>query len=302
MDNNLVDQRAARRFLTERVRNDWDWPTLPEYWSASDEEVRGISEFRERYYGESATESDPEPEPESISPYKFDSPDSVGDAVELKSHNRKRRRRAALESEMDWNTGLACFVGRRDAWTGAAAVEKYGTNRPPKSDQVLDDSSSGDTGSGTPDTSVVAAKLQNEENIKVGNDVPTSNNHPYEPRVPVPQRLLADNSIRKSVTPKVYPDIYSKIVVSGRSPAVPINLSDMTRALVVGWKESGEWPPKAAPLDPLVGRKKPDVHATNADGEFLSHHPHMKRGMDSVKRILHLNGHHHEHGPVGHTG
>ena len=300
MDTNTAAQRAARRFLMDRVRNDWDWPTLPDYWSASDEEVRGISEFRERYYGESATESEPEPEQDTTSPYKFDSPDSVGDAVELKAHNRKKRRRAALESEMERNTGLARFVERRDAWTGAAAVKKYGTNRPAKGEAL--DSSSSETGSGTPDTPATGDEQHDEDALKVSNDVPISNNEPYEPRVPVPPPLLADNPIRKSVTPKVYPDIYGKIVVSSRTPSVPINLSDMTKALVAGWKDAGEWPPKATALDPLVGRKKADAHGTNGDGQFLSHHPHMKRGMDSVKRIFHLNGHHHEHGPVGHTG
>lgn len=288
--------------MTDRVRNDWDWPEVPEQWDDSDEEVRGVSEFRERYYGESATESEPEPEQETTSPYKFDSPDSVGDAVELKSYRRKRRRRAALESEMEWNTGLACFVERRDAWTGAAAVKKYGTNRPAKRASETPDSSPSETGSSTPDTPAAQSDPKEDDHFKVGDDVPTSNNPPYEPRVPVPPPLLADNPIRKSVSPRVYPDIYSKIVITGRAPAVPINLSDMTKALVVGWKESGEWPPKASPLDPLVGRKKPEVQGTNADGQFLSHHPHMKKGMDSVKRIFHLSGHHHEHGPVGHTG
>ncbi|KAH7117127.1 hypothetical protein B0J11DRAFT_109703 [Dendryphion nanum] len=302
MDNNLAAQRAARRFLTERVRSDWDWPKIPECWSASDEEVRGITEFRERFYGDSATESEPETyQEQNISPYKFDSPDSVGDAVELKSQNRKRRRWLAVEHEMEWNKGLACFVERRDVWTGAAAVKKYGTNRPSKGEREKQQPTL-DTPSDGPINNIVNSPEAKDE-LAPQKHTSASNDTHYESRVPVAQPLLADNPIRKSVMPKTYPDLYSKIVVSGRTPAVPINLSDMTRAMVVGWKESGEWPPKAAPLDPLAGRKKVDaVNGTNGEGQFLSHHPHMKRGMDSVKRIFHLNGHHHEHGPVGHTG
>ena len=40
---------------------------------------------------------------------------------------------------------------------------------------------------------------------------------------------------------------------------MPINLADVTRALVCGWKDEGEWPPKQTAvgmLDPLVGRRR----------------------------------------------
>ncbi|KAF2708447.1 hypothetical protein K504DRAFT_382120 [Pleomassaria siparia CBS 279.74] len=274
MENNQSASRAARRFLSDRVRKDWDWPNMPDCWSASDEEVRGISEFRERYYGSSS--SDHEPESDTEDPYKFDSPDSIGDAVERKLQARKRRKRRLLEQEAQSNPGLANFVAQRDAWTGAAAVRKYGTQRPAKS-------------------------APTEE----GDDTITANAL-AEPLIPVAPPLLQGNSIRSSITPKVYPDIYTKIVMSSRTPLVPINLADMTKALVQGWKDNGEWPPKAGPLDPLVGRKRAlaSVKMDHGDGQFLAHHPHVKKGMDSVKRILHLNGNGHgpEHGAVGNNG
>lgn len=34
------------------------------------------------------------------------------------------------------------------------------------------------------------------------------------------------------------------MVTQGITPAVPINLSDVVRALVQGWKDNGDWPPK----------------------------------------------------------
>lgn len=34
------------------------------------------------------------------------------------------------------------------------------------------------------------------------------------------------------------------MVTQGITPAVPINLSDVVRALVQGWKENGDWPPR----------------------------------------------------------
>ena len=148
-----------------------------------------------------------------------------------------------------------------------------------------------------------------------------------ETLIPIPPPLLANNPIRLSITPKIYPEIYSKVVSSARTPSVPINLSDMTRALVQGWKDSGEWPPKPGPLDPLAGRKRGIARlgvkgksgvggigkggglgsgreksssggqggGHHAEGEFLSHHPHLQKGVESVRRIFHLGEHHGSH-------
>ena len=292
MEHSQTAARAARRFLTDRVRSDWDWPSIPECWSASDEEVRGISEFRERYYGTSSSETDAT----SDDPYQFDSPDSIGDAVERKLRARKRRRRVAMEEEAKWNKGLACFVARQEAWTGAAAVKKYGTNRPPKGGEILHgDKTVTPTSVSSDPPSVLTSSMVLE--------VPSSNNS-IEPLLPVALPLLSGNTIRSSITSKTYPDIYNKIVVTSRTPLVPINLADMTKALVQGWKDNGEWPPKATPLDPLAGRKRALANARleDGDGQFLSHHPHVKKGMESVKRIFHLNGNTHENGVVGQHG
>ncbi|PSN63657.1 hypothetical protein BS50DRAFT_85785 [Corynespora cassiicola Philippines] len=286
MDINQTATRSARRFLDERVRNDWDWPNTPDFWSHSDEEVRGATEFRERYYGDSS-DRDRDSDNDggaTANPYKFDSPDAIGDVVESKALKRKRKRKAALEEEMEYNEGLVCFVRRRDAWTGAAAVQKYGIHHTTDEPKVQDESLS---------TAETLETADAEEPAAKGDPPPT-----VETLCPLAPTLLAGNAVRNSIGPKTYSDIYNKVVMSSRTPSVPINLSDMTKALVQGWKDSGEWPPKAAPLDPLVGRKKAfaskrapvSVRADNHDGPFLSHHPHMKKGMESVKRILHLNG------------
>jgi hypothetical protein len=55
--------------------------------------------------------------------------------------------------------------------------------------------------------------------------------------------------VRDRIRPAAYPIIYSKIVVQGLSPNVPIPLSHMIPALVEGWKSEGNWPPQpSAPL------------------------------------------------------
>jgi hypothetical protein len=299
MENNQSASRAAQRFLIARVRTDWSWPDVPAAGSQSDEEARGATSFRERFYGESSTSEADDESADSSDPYKFDSPDSIGDAVERKARRKKSKRRAALQDEMKVNEGLRTFVERRDAWTGVASVNKHGTAaRPAKAqdpaqtaDAERSPSISADISSSNAPTpmsvdSQASATAAHDEAFRSA--VAATD----EPLVPVAPPLLPDNAIRKSITPRTYPDIYNKIVVSSRTPSVPVNLADMTQALVAGWKENGEWPPRAAPLDPLAGKKRTALAAVRAEnGEpFLAHHPHLQKGMDSVRKIFHLNG------------
>jgi hypothetical protein len=279
MENNQTAARAAKRFLDDRVRNDWQYPAVPPAWSASDEEVRDATEFRERYYGESeSSDSDSEIAPAngdsktSSDPYKFDSPDSIGHAVDSKRTLRRRRRRERLEHDMAENEGLRIWVAQRDRWTGAASVAKYGTTRRSASATAV---SPIDPPPGSPSASPADTF-----------DV-----------VPVAPRLLADNAIRASVTPKAYPDIFQKIVVSSRTPAVPVNLADLTAALVQGWKDTNEWPPRQGALDPLAGKKRGAATAAAAQhAGFMERHPHLDKGVGSVKKMLHLSAVHADSG------
>ena len=61
--------------------------------------------------------------------------------------------------------------------------------------------------------------------------------------------------MRASISPSVFPALYDKLVVNGLTPSCPVNLSDMIRACVVGWKRDGEWPPRAT-MEPAPVRKK----------------------------------------------
>ncbi|EKG21726.1 hypothetical protein MPH_00946 [Macrophomina phaseolina MS6] len=397
MDTNQSAARDARRFLTDRVRNDWTFPSIADvhanaagsrpdatYYDSSvaggsEDELRGVTQFRERYYGSTDDDdnddesdgNDDEPEAEQASAaaqagtaatgdieneagggskreYKFDSPEHVGRSLEERAQRRKRRRRARLEEEMAWNEGVRCFVRRRDAWTGAASVRKYARRRSRASadmdveeveahravDRVLVETASvveevveekkkktkGDEDGAAP----ADKERQTEKRINV--DIPASE----EPLVPLAPPLLPHNAIRQSITPKAYPDIYGKIVVAGQTPKVPINLAHMTRALVQGWKDDGEWPPRPGPADPLMGRKKVALAggrvgtlaavlgggdgsvgksaASNSGhhGEFLAHHPHLQKGVESVKKVFRLSGGHHGHsnpsGGIVHDG
>ncbi|KAH7556485.1 hypothetical protein J3E72DRAFT_213344 [Bipolaris maydis] len=283
MESNLSAARASRRFLDERIRNDWDYPDPAVEWSASDEQVRDAVDFRERYYGESES-GDSDNEDQDGTPYKFDNPESIGDAVAHTREARKRRRRERMEREMKENEGLRIWVERRDVWTGAASVKKYGTSRQRQKNRP---SSAAGYSSEEPATTPVGSESQSA----------TSTAPETYDLVPVAPRLLDQNPIRASITPQAYSDIYQKIVVSSRTPSVPINLADMTKALVQGWKDADEWPPRVAAADPLAGKKRviTGLPSNGNHGGFIARHPHLEKGVDGMKRILHLNvQHNHE--------
>lgn len=73
--------------------------------------------------------------------------------------------------------------------------------------------------------------------------------------VPVVPKILPNHPIRKKISPSMYPEIYNKIIVQARTPSVPINLNTMIRALVQGWKDDGEWPPKPGPIEKSLVKK-----------------------------------------------
>lgn len=126
----------------------------------------------------------------------------------------------------------------------------------------------------------------------------------------VPSILSETNPIRASITSSMYPSIYSKVIVQSLTPTVPINLADVTKAMVQGWKADGQWPPKPAATnivlqDDATVKKKDDgaEKETKKKGGVASavrkvlhfsgfhphHHPFHRRGSS------HGSGHHHEH-------
>jgi len=227
--------RAAKTIVREKLREDWEWDpaaSLLRRLNEKDSDDDGDGDdtvsdeddlltWRER----EMDSSDAEPSPQSpqsqqarqTQSFKFDSPDAVGHSI----LERKRKRRRFLEDEMRWNEGLRTWTLRRDDWTGGR-VRRVRHPHP--------------------------------------NPHPSSRSQPSPSTTPKPQDFLvtktelvplappllpASNPIRASITPTAYASIYAKVVVQGLAPTVPINLSDMTRALVVGWKEDDLWPPRA---------------------------------------------------------
>lgn len=238
----------------------------------------------------------------SPSPFKFDTPDSVGQAVTASKIARKARRRREIRKETAWNDGLACFEARRNAWTGAKVAQvrpkPSSPLSPPSPRRGLfwkthsrSLSNAGQTpisptsppsalspNQSPPDaTPFSPAEGDSEDATPIANDNLTPKTSRTESQkvpeallvetlLPVPPPLLPPaNPMRASINPTLYNSIYEKVVVNSLQPSCPINLSDMVRACVSGWKRDGEWPPRPSVPEPAavvaVRRKKSSVSA-----------------------------------------
>ncbi|ROV87564.1 hypothetical protein VSDG_09765 [Cytospora chrysosperma] len=159
----------------------------------------------------------------SPSPFKYDSPDSIGQAVNASKVAQKIRRRRELRKEMAWNDGLACFEARRNLWTDAK-VARNGA----ESDHSISNH-------------LFPSKTSSSDSQKHSHA--QTEQYPVETLLPIPPPLLPPaNPMRASITPALYSSIYEKVVVHSLQPSCPINLGDMVRACVVGWKRDGHGP------------------------------------------------------------
>jgi hypothetical protein len=237
--------------------------------------------FRPRAEWLSELSGDEGDEPVSPSAYRFETPDAVGSTVKANELSRGAKRRRAIRAEMEWNPGLACFNARRDAWTGAKVVRvrpKLATTTPtspttrrlsfwrfssspsPSSpnDSPTELSPSATRNSG--DTTAVSSV----ESVPKEPKPRDSPHYPVQTLLPVPPPLLPpENPMRASITPASYAAIYDKIIVHALTPACPVNLSDVLRACVVGWKRDGEWPPRLMEAPPVVAVRKKKKEANH---------------------------------------
>lgn len=242
----------------------------------------------------------------SPSPFKYDTPDSIGQAVIASKIARKAQRRRELRTEMAWNEGLACFEARRNAWTGAKVARvraKHASPISPSSPrrgffwrtQTQSSSNAGQTPTSPtlasplspatsytpPETTSLPAALVDSDNLATNDNLSpkvsrsSSQKQPeilaVETLLPIPPPLLPPaNPMRASIQPQLYNSIYEKVVLHSLQPSCPINLSDMIRACVSGWKRDGEWPPRPSVPEPAsivaVRRKKSSMSAIVSSG------------------------------------
>lgn len=277
--------RDAKRQLTAKVQANWDYPDAPhpnthtsgdakaavnahvdttQAANASSLDFSPVA-WKERQYSDVESSEEEPVTPRKKTSFRFDSPDSVGHAISARKASRKRKRQVLLEEEMGWNVGLAHFSARRNAWTGARLATD--------NQDAMDIDTSGRSSTSSP--------------MRSSHDITKT---PYpDPAIaedanvllPVAPLLLPDHPVRKRINTSSYAEIYSKVIVQSRTPTVPINLQDCTNALVYGWKESGEWPPKGADAEPSVTKKKPAPSSLK--------HPHLKKSVQVVSKVFGLS-------------
>ncbi|KAI0485854.1 hypothetical protein F4859DRAFT_398083 [Xylaria cf. heliscus] len=350
-------KEAVRRFLAERIRNDWvfHWPPAADGEvvgkPVSEEPLEQVEPLQAQQPAISEVEGTDEPalavdddgyhcddddddhdvasiystvsedlahfcpraewlsdlsdednnEPASPLAYRFETPDTVGSTVKATELARSAKRRRAARAEMEWNSGLACFSARRDAWTGAKVVRvrpklmestptspttkrlsfwRLSSSSPPSSptDSAAEStagtaplSPSGTRNSG--DTTAVSSVDTEPKEPRAKED---SSQYPVQTLLPVPPPLLPPaNPMRASITVSNYAAIYDKIIVHALTPACPVNLADVLRACVVGWKRDGEWPPRLLEVQPVMAvrtkkRKDSNTEKRSSIGRRLS--------------------------------
>jgi Protein of unknown function (DUF4050) len=348
--------REINRMLLESVGSDWSYPQSATATFDSSFVTEPIG-YRERYYGTTDDEADEgevdfelEIEDddlmrESDEEDKNDRESAVlGLYLDRRLQARKRKRRKALEEEMTYNRGLCFFIRRRNAWTGAVSHESIktmaevkdtflpsvgGSSDTPESSSRSKPADSAELPSLPPDSDSAAAP-----DASASPDTESEFSPPPNPEtltnvlIPLaPPIVPSSHPVRASILTRSDSELYEKIVRDTRTPAVPINLSQMMRVVVQGWKDEGNWPPRGTnmssagqmPLGPnglglghdirgteivtATGRKRvnkavavrSEVGSSNgarteAQRGVLANHKHLRQGVDSVRRVLRLSG------------
>lgn len=219
--------------------------------------------------------------------FKFEGPDSVGLQLENRRLAGKRKRQKALDEELGWNDGLQHWMSRRDVWCAARSISQI--NVVDSKEEHAYVASNSTSANSTPRTSTSSRGTDPGSSVEATSSAATTPDPaPITLSMPTPSReevlipivpkILANHPVRRRIDPKMYPEIYNKIILQSRTPSVPINLVALTKALVQGWKDDGEWPPKPGVLEKPVARKK----VTGGHG--------IKDGVKAVGRVLRITG------------
>lgn len=334
--------REARRFINTHIRDDWSFDPCPNKDSpgpstVSQDQTSGDEEFpppigyTRRQSGSSDAPSDDDGYHDTRDPmwvdgdpgdnhtFKFESPEDVGNAIRAR---RKAKRRKDKE-EMGWNNGLRIWTARRNEWTRA-------TKTPPDTGTLSRGRHHDELGAESlgkpPDSSQTESdpvrplsppdSRSDKESEKL--DVDSEDSEDYdEYYLPIqPPLIPSTNPIRARLNRDLSPTIYSKFVVQGLTPSVPLPLPLVVQSLIEGWKDENWFPrpsaPPAVPAEPsrLTAKGGSSVVAQAKRLTRLGRDrekERSKRGSvggvgDVMRKALGLKGHKAEDVPVSRTG
>jgi hypothetical protein len=217
---------------------------------------------------------------------KGEESESAAQDISNRRTARKRKRKELLEEEMTWNDGLSHWTLQRDAWSVAKTAEQLRSFEQGREENIKAEAASASASAGsTPRTSTSSASAR-ATSTSTSATSPDMNNNiniagmsvtpPSHMLVPVMAKILPHHPIRRKMSPSMYPEIYNKIIVQSRTPSVPINLGVMIHALVKGWIDDGEWPPRPGPVEKSLTKRKG--------------HGSVKDGVKSFARVLRITG------------
>ncbi|KFY82842.1 hypothetical protein V500_10295, partial [Pseudogymnoascus sp. VKM F-4518 (FW-2643)] len=133
----LKQKEAVRNILATKIRNDWSFPNkvdsadlepsealppgdpaqptswieradwLSELSSSDDSDANGLAQTSTN--STSGADKKPKIKKKKINPFRFDTPDGVGEALRRSADRRKLRRQRKLQEELTYNEGLRCF-------------------------------------------------------------------------------------------------------------------------------------------------------------------------------------------------
>jgi hypothetical protein len=257
----MKQKDAIKRLLAGKIREDWDWtwpregdePGTPivnrsreslveEDWKEREEWISNASENEDE---SGATIGAPTVGNASNSkdPFRFDSPDGVGDTLRKTAEDRKSRRRRRLQEEMRVNDGLSCFTHRRNAWTRARHVRRV--PRASLNTTPLKRTLSRPTSKPSPAAPAPLTQTKEDDFLDLITEIRIA-----------PPILPPETPMRKGMNERAYSTIYDKVVLQSQTPFCPINLSVVTKSCVEGWKRDGEWPPKPGEMEAVIASVK----------------------------------------------
>ena len=257
---NNVSPKANKRGIMASLRDDWDYTNLSREAYVVMNRVRPDTRYVQRQKDSWSDTAKSESQDTGLASTEDQNQPTASHSVCNTStkYAHQNSRNDVCYKEMAVNPGLHHFIHRRDAWTGAATppcpCKKYPSGIPCWLDPTANPTfpcyappKNSHPSPGHPLHEWYESKASSLEATPI--DVPT---------VPIaPPIISPEHPIRALVKPENYGALYTDFVAQGKTPKVPINLVDLTRAIVVGLRASGEWPPREsaiAPGDRIVGR------------------------------------------------
>ena len=267
MDNALqpwqdkLRPKETKREIVAAIRGDWNYSNLSRETYVAMNRVSPLTRYVQRRRDSESETARPECQRAVLMPTERQNSMAASNVTcdtTAEYAPQSSRYEDLCYGEMAVNPGLHHFIHRRDAWT-AAVARPCPCSKHPGGILCWSDSTTDPT---CPyfiplkgDYPPMGHPLHEDCKSKASFLCATSDIYALVPIAP--PIISSEHPFRKLINPGNYESLYRDFVAQGKNPKVPINLADLTRAIVVGLRASGEWPPKegvVAAGDKTVGR------------------------------------------------